>query len=346
MHAAELALRTAPPATATPFLSVVIVNYRQWSNTARLSAQLLNSSAGRSGTAEIVVVDNRSPKHPLRKKLRRTDGVSVRQFHQNRGFSCGVNEGCRLSRGEWFLLLNPDVTVPPGFLDAAKAYAERIANDERRAGVIGFRVCDPNGARQPSAGKDPTFIGTLLGQFRKRSDRKCRPIHSDRRKSVAWLSGCCLLIRRECFDRIGGFDTDFFLYYEDVDFCNRARAVGWSIWYEPSLKVTHHHPLHVRKVPPRIRLLTRHALLTYARKHWSALEFQAMALIVLLESHVRRKRELRRGHRRRAAIFRHMARMAIDLFHGRVTLGRRRLLKLVHDRDGGHRRTEGLAKGR
>src|SRR5258708_1320668 len=154
-----------PPQVGMPFLSVVIVNYRQWRNTARLSRQLRNSSAGQSGDAEIVIVDNRSPAHPLRRKLRRTEGVSVRRFGRNHGFARGVNEGCRLSRGEWFLLLNPDVTVPPGFLDAALAYARRLASDDPKAGVVGFRVRDPSGARQPSAGAYPPFIGTLLRQL-------------------------------------------------------------------------------------------------------------------------------------------------------------------------------------
>src|SRR5437870_3848197 len=114
-----------PPRLATPRLSVVVVNYRQWGNTARLTRQLLASSAAGRGAAEVVIVDNRSPAHPARRRLRRRPGVSVRCFGQNRGFARGVNEGCRLSRGEWLLLLNPDVTLPPGFLDGVLACAER-----------------------------------------------------------------------------------------------------------------------------------------------------------------------------------------------------------------------------
>ena len=333
-----------PPRVYTATLSVVIVNYRQWRNTACLARQLVDSAASRAGTAEVVIVDNHSPKHRLCGKLRRTDGVSLRRFGRNRGFARGVNEGCRLSCGQWFLLLNPDVTVPPGFLDAAFVYAQRLAKDEPTAGVIGFRVNDPSGARQPSAGRYPTFFGTLLGQLRRRSVRKCHPIHSERRKAVHWLTGCCLIVRRDCFQQIGGFDTDFFLYYEDVDFCKRARAAGWSAWFEPSLNVTHHHPLHARKVPPRIRLITRHALLTYARKHWPDWQFRAMALIVWLESCARRKRERRRGRCRRAGIFRRMGRMALELFRGRIASARRRMLRVVRDRDGKYRRTEGVAK--
>src|SRR5438067_1649900 len=97
----------APPLPGNLVLSVVIVNYRQWRNTARLARQLLDSAADRAGAAEVVIVDNHSPTHPLLRKLRRTEGVSLRRFGRNHGFAWGVNEGCRLSRGAWFLLLNP-----------------------------------------------------------------------------------------------------------------------------------------------------------------------------------------------------------------------------------------------
>lgn len=345
MPITENTVRTAPPPprVAVPVLSVVIVNYRQWRNTVRLTRQLLDSAAGRSGAAEVVIVDNHSPRHRLCATLRRTDGVSLRRFGRNHGFARGVNEGCRLSRGNWNLLLNPDVTVPPGFLDVAQAYAERLAAMEPTAGVVGFRVNDPGGARQASVGDAPTFLGTLLGQLRRRSIRKCRLIHGDRRRPVHWMTGCCLLVRRDCWERLGGFDTDFFLYYEDVDFCRRARAAGWAVWFEPALAVTHHHPLHGRKVPPRLRLMTRHALLTYAHKHWPDWQFRAMALIVWLESRIRRKRERRRGHHGRARVFRRMGRMALDFFRGRFATARRRLLRVVRDRDGNYRRTEGAA---
>src|SRR5205085_11305847 len=119
-------------AVATPQLSVVIVNYRQWGNTARLTRQLLAAESARCGIAEVVIVDNCSPAHFVRKSLRRTPGVSVRCFRQNRGFARGVNEACRLSRGDWFLLLNPDVALESGFLDSVLELAERVRADDPR----------------------------------------------------------------------------------------------------------------------------------------------------------------------------------------------------------------------
>ena len=161
---------------ATPHLSVVIVNYRQWGNTARLTRQLLATEAVRSGHAEVVIVDNCSPAHVVRQQLRRTPGVSVRCFRQNRGFARGVNEACRLSRGDWFLLLNPDVTVSPDFLDQVLECGEQIRAADPSAGVIGFQLRHADGSQQGSVGRFPTLLNTVLGLLRPRADANVRRV--------------------------------------------------------------------------------------------------------------------------------------------------------------------------
>src|SRR6185437_14121648 len=110
-----------------PILSVVIVNYWSWDDTSRLVKQLRREHALRRGDVEVVVVDNHSPAHPVIPRLRRADGVSLRRWRGNRGFARGVNEGCRLSRGDWLLLLNPDTTPPIDFLEQVLARAADLA---------------------------------------------------------------------------------------------------------------------------------------------------------------------------------------------------------------------------
>src|SRR5262249_20483203 len=95
---------------AVPSLSVVLVNYHQWRLTAGVIAQLRRSHSFRKGGSEVVVVDNHSPPHQLLPRLRRLEGVSLRRWGRNRGFAFAVNEGVRLGRGDWLLLLNPDVS--------------------------------------------------------------------------------------------------------------------------------------------------------------------------------------------------------------------------------------------
>src|SRR5579871_4621051 len=204
------------PAT-TPLVSIVIVNFCQWRNTARLVRQLMASAALRRGQAEIVVVDNHSPPHSLRRRLRRMSGVSLRCLRHNHGFAAGVNEACRLSRGAWFVMLNPDVTVGPGWIDRLLAHLSQ-SDLLGHTGVIGIQLRDADGALQGSVGSFPTLLSTLAGQFRPRAVRKCR-VWRGQGGEAAWVTGCGLLVRRACFEQIGGLDRSFFLYYEDADFC-------------------------------------------------------------------------------------------------------------------------------
>src|SRR5205085_4078329 len=187
------------PFTATPVLSVVVVNFRQWPNTVALTRQLDASEGMRCGQAEIVLVDNGAEPHPLRRRVRRRPGVSLRCFGRNRGFARAVNEGCRLSRGRWILLLNPDVRVPPAFLDQVLTTAEQLAEDEPRAGVVGFELRHADGSRQGSSGPFPTLFNVLTGLVLPRARRRCRPIRSRGRREVPWVTGCCLLVRRACW---------------------------------------------------------------------------------------------------------------------------------------------------
>src|SRR5262249_27797242 len=151
---------------------VVVVNYLHWDDTARVIRQLRASPAHRQGLAEVVVVDNHSPPHPLVRRLRRATGISLRRWRANHGFARAVNEGFRLSRGDSLLLLTPDTAVPPGFLDAVLARADHLAAAEPRAGIVGFRLADDDGAWQLSTGRFPTLASTLLGMLRPRHRRK------------------------------------------------------------------------------------------------------------------------------------------------------------------------------
>jgi GT2 family glycosyltransferase len=308
-----------------PWLSVVIVNYHTWEETDQLVRQLQASDAARGGAAEITIIDNDTKLHPLASRVRRRRGVSLRRWGRNHGYARGVNEGCRLSRGEWLLLLNPDVHVTPAFLDQVMALAERLSAEDPKAGVVGFNLRNDDGTSQMSAGVFPTLLGTLAGLFRPRERRKYLPVATAERCRVPWVTGCCFLVRRECLRQLGGFDEDFFLYYEDVDFCRRAREQGWSIWYEPNVRVTHYRPLHVREVPAHLRVCTRHALLTYGAKHWARWQFHMMAHVVRLEAWARQRWADRRGDAEAAEYFRTLTDLTRDLSDGRKADARRKL---------------------
>jgi GT2 family glycosyltransferase len=314
-----------------PLISVVVVNYHQWRDTAYLVRQLRGEQCLRGGAAEVIVVDNFSDPHPAAAQLRRLPGVSLRRWRRNRGFARAVNEGARLSRGDWVLLLNPDVTLSPGFLDEALARAGQLA-DEPDVGVVGFGLRNPDGSRQLSTGPFPTLFGTLARLILPRHRRKySEPPPSGR---VDWATGCCLLVRRQCWDELGGLDPAFFLYYEDVDLCRRARAAGWSVRHEPRLWVVHHRPLHGRCVPPHLRLITRHALLTYATKHWPHWQRQVLAGIIQAEARTRGLFAHGQGDACAEAVYAELANLSVEMASGRPNAASRRLMRVVRQQEG------------
>ncbi len=320
--------KRSPP--QIPRLSVIIVNYGLWKETGNLLRQLLAAPCVKRGEAEVVVVDNHSKPHPMARRLRRLPAVSLRRWGRNRGFARAVNEGCRLSQGQWFLLLNPDISVSEGFLDRVLLLADRLSSEEPRAGVVGFQLRNSDGSRQLSSGPFPTLAQSLARMALPRARRKYHFIPARKRRRVPWVTGCCLLLRRACLEQLGGLDRDFFLYYEDVDLCQRAQAQGWSVWYEPALRVVHHQPLHDRDVPAALRLLTRHALLTYASKHWPWWQFRLLARLIHCEAWLRGYLANRQGNAGAAELFTELRAIAAELAHGRPDAARKRLHRVVH----------------
>lgn len=330
---ARPARRCRPPVRTlreAPRLSVVIVNYCQWEYTAELVRQVLGTASGRKGLVEVVVIDNNSPPHPLARRLRRWPGVSLRRWQRNRGFARAVNEGCRVSRGEWFLLLNPDMTLAPGFLSGVLRVVNQLASEDPQAGIIGFGLRNPDGTGQLSSGPFPTFPGTLAGLTLPRHRRKFAAAPDlTQRCRVSWVTGCCLLVRRDCLKDLGGLNEDYFLYYEDVDLCRRARARGWNVWFEPRLAAVHHNPLHSRPVPATLRLITRHSLLTYCSRFWPGWQFRLLSQVVRLEAWARKLLALGRGDRVARDIFSHLGQLSRELAEGDKQAARRRLEMVV-----------------
>ncbi|HLJ97739.1 MAG TPA: glycosyltransferase family 2 protein [Gemmataceae bacterium] len=322
-------LRNTGQVLRIPQVSVVIVNYCLWKETGRLVRQLSAAPCVRRGAAEVVVVDNHSPTHALAKRLRRWPGVSLRRWERNRGFAQAVNEGCRLSQGKWLLLLNPDISVSPDFLDGVLALTERLSIEEPDAGIVGFELRNSDGSCQLSSGPFPTLLQTLARLALPRTRRKYHLLPLRRRCRVPWVTGCCLLLRRECLNQLGGMDGDFFLYYEDVDLCRRAADLGWSVCFEPTLQAIHHHPLHLRAIPAYMRLLTRHALLTYASKHWPPWQFRLLAHLVQWEARVRQYGASRRNDPAAAQLFGQLRAIALDLGLSRQRSAQRRLQQVI-----------------
>lgn len=214
------------------------------------------------------VVDNASPDHSL-ETIADLPVTTVRA-ERNGGFAAGCNLGIARGRGRYVLLLNPDARIGGEDLRTLVDALERDPD----AGVAAPRILEQNGSLAYSQRRFPklrsTFAQALfLHRLRPRaswSDELVRdPAAYERAGSPEWVSGACMLVRREALERVGGLDEDFFLYCEDIDLCARLRGAGWGIRYEPAATVRHEGGAS-RAREELLAVYARNRVL-YARKH-------------------------------------------------------------------------------
>lgn len=224
-----------------PSVGIVTVAYH--SNRV-LSGFLDSIHAASTGPVAVVVVDN-APGSDDAAALSAAAGARHVPLPANPGYGGAVNAGVRElpDSVEWVLISNPDVVLAPGAVDTL----QKTAASDPAIGAVGPAVLNPDGSVYPSARAVPslrTGVGhALFANLWQRNPwtlsyrRETDP--SDQQRDAGWLSGACLLVRRSAFDRIGGFDEGYFMYFEDVDLGFRLGRSGFRNVYEPAARVTH-----------------------------------------------------------------------------------------------------------
>jgi GT2 family glycosyltransferase len=228
-----------------PSIAVIIVNFNSGD---ALGATLASLEAGLSGCDwQAIVVDNASQDGSQEAATRYRSVTLLRQA-ANSGFAAGVNRGAAATSAPLVLILNPDCRLASGAVRSLTDEMERHPD----CGVIGPKILDPDGALQESARGDPNMLTGLFGRTSALSRRLPR-LSLVRRNLVSeslskaghaservdWVSGACMLVRREAFQQVRGFDEGYFLYWEDADFCRRLRNAGRETRYMPSATVVH-----------------------------------------------------------------------------------------------------------
>jgi N-acetylglucosaminyl-diphospho-decaprenol L-rhamnosyltransferase len=254
-------------AAAPPRVTAVIVSY----NTRDELRGCLASLRAHAGMPVLViVVDNASADASADTIAQEFPEARLIRNRENVGFSRANNQGLREAATPYVLVLNSDAELTAGALPALVAELDA----RPRLGAVGPRTLGADGTVQISFG--PAL--TPLAEWRQRrlvlgvKARRPRAL----RKAVAlaaverepdWVSGSCLLARREALDAVGGFDEGFFLYEEDVDLCLRLRRAGWSVLYTPAAEVIHHLGRSMQRDPERARLEYHRSHLRFYRKH-------------------------------------------------------------------------------
>ncbi len=245
-------------------LRVVVVT---WNSAAVLPAFLDSLATATASPYDVVVVDNASPEGPPKVP----EGLRLIDSGGNLGYGKGANLGASGADGDVVVVANPDVQWAPGALDELVAALDRWP----RAGCVGPAIRTVDGQLYPSARAFPSIgrgIGhALLGPFWPSNPwtRSYRAeVGSPVEGATGWLSGSLMVLRREAFEQVGGFDPKYFMYCEDMDLCRRLAEAGWQNVYVPSAVITHVGG-HATQGRPKAMLREHHrALYTYLSEHY------------------------------------------------------------------------------
>jgi N-acetylglucosaminyl-diphospho-decaprenol L-rhamnosyltransferase len=218
-------------------LRVVVVT---WSPGESLAQFLSSLSAATRAPYEVVLADNGSTDGAPEAAV--GPGVRLVRTGGNVGYGKAANVGASRFDGEWLVVANPDVTWSSGALDALLAAGGRWPG----AGCLGPAIRTPDGRLYPSARAFPSLgrgIGHALFGWWWPANPWTRSYRAEAGTPVegttGWLSGSCMLLRRQAFEAVGGFDPSYFMYCEDMDLCRRLAEAGWSNVYVPSAVITH-----------------------------------------------------------------------------------------------------------
>ncbi len=233
-----------------PVLRIVVVTYSPGSS---LDVFLTSLRTATLQPYEVVLADNGSIDGVPEQAAAALPEVSLVRTGGNLGYGRAANVGARDAQAPWLLIANPDVHwCEPGALDALLAAARRWP----RGGAFGPAIVTPEGSLYPSARALPSLgrgIGHALAGWWWPTNPWTAAYRRERgaptEGPAGWLSGSALLVRREAFEAVGGFDPRYFMYFEDVDLCDRLAQAGWQAIYVPTAVVEHTGGHATKRVP-------------------------------------------------------------------------------------------------
>lgn len=250
--------------TNKPSIAVVILN---WNGKSFLE-KFLPAVMAYSEEADVIVADNQSDDDSVSFVTEKFSNVKIVQNDQNFGFAKGYNEALKKINADYYILLNSDVEVTPGWINPIM---DLMAKDPTIAAcqpkILDYKTRDTF----EYAGASGGFIDKYCYPFcRGRVFNHLEKDHQqyDSISEVFWATGACMFVKAEAFWEAGGFDDDFFAHMEEIDLCWRLKNIGYKIFVQPQSVVYHVGGGTLNKISPRKTFLNfRNNLITYTKNH-------------------------------------------------------------------------------
>ena len=223
-------------------------------------------------SVETLVVDNASTDGSAEMIETRFPWVKLIKSGENLGFAKGNNLAIRQCQGRYIALVNPDVIVFPGCLDALADFLDQ----NPKVGNVGPRVFNPDMSQQSTCRRFPTLwnnfcsaagLATTFKNSRLFAGEHMFYFPHDRTMAVDVLVGCFSMIRREAFEAVGLLDEGLFMYGDDVDWCWRCWKAGWEVVFYPGAQAIHDRGKITAPYPVRFAVAQQRSVLYYWSKH-------------------------------------------------------------------------------
>lgn len=264
-------------------ISVVIVGWNAKPYLKLCLQSLVDAPPRRS--MEVFVVDNASTDGSAEMIEAKFPWVKLIKSSENLGFSRGNNVAIRQCQGRYIALVNPDVIVFPGCLDALADFLD----ENPKVGNVGPRVFNPDMSMQSTCRRFPTLWNNFCSatglSTRFKNSRFFAGEHMfyfphDRTLAVDVIVGCFSMIRREAMESVGMLDEQLFMYGDDVDWCRRARNAGWQVFFYPGARAIHDRGKTTAPYPVRFAVAQQRSVLHYWKKHHGFLEVMGIRTIM------------------------------------------------------------------
>ena len=267
----------------SPDVSIIVVSW----NVCELLRACLQAIVRGRGTldVEIIVVDSGSTDGSAAMVQQEFPWVQLVTCNENVGFPKGNNWGIARASGRHILLLNPDTEVQAGALPTMVDYLE----SNLEVGVVGPQLLNPDGSVQSSRRRFPTLVTAFFESTWLEGIAPAAVMHryhtldlpDDETADVDWLTGACLMVRRQVVDQVGGLDEGYFMYSEELDWCRRIKAAGWRVVYLPAARVLHHIGKSSEQAVTARHVNFQRAKLRYFRKYHGRVAAAALRVFLL-----------------------------------------------------------------
>jgi N-acetylglucosaminyl-diphospho-decaprenol L-rhamnosyltransferase len=249
-------------------VSIILVNY----NGSSFLDECLNSieQFADNISFEVIIVDNCSTDDSIKHIKEKFSSIALICSSINLGFGKANNLAVKHSHGEHLLFLNTDTILTEHTPQILSEYLTQ----HQDVGAVSPRITFRDGSYQLSCGKLPSLVTELIDKIRYGLDRKWHHAFGSlynkqysTTQEIGWLTGACLMIRRDVFEQIGGFDESFFMYFEDKDICKRVHEAGWKVVYYPQTSLIHLLGGSSSSVQKSTNTYYRDSQLYYYQKH-------------------------------------------------------------------------------